>query len=111
MPLTTDYIVTKDLNSRLIDMTLGEALEIAQPFIEKMMAKAVQEQDNIDCKGKDEYGHGLKAIQEVFGCCLSKAVDIHHDKRYAVAFSEDGRKIIVNKTLLRELSNKYKKKT
>ena len=93
---------TKDLSSRLIDMTLGEALEIAQPFIEKMMAKAVQ--DNLEGKGADEWGEGIAAIRDVFKCCASTAVEIHHDKRYQMAFCDDGkRRFSVNKTMLRKL--------
>lgn len=108
MPMTTDYMVTKDLNSRLIDITLGEALELVKPFLAELISRAVQ--DNLAGKGKDEYGHGLKAIQEVFDCCPTKAVQIHNDKRYASAIYDDGKKIVVNKTRLYQLMEEEKKK-
>lgn len=93
---------TKDLSSRLIDMTLGEALEIAKPFMEQMMAQVVR--DNLEGKGADEWGEGIQAIRDVFGCCASTAVQIHHDKRYQSAFCDDGlRRFSVNKTKLRKL--------
>ena len=93
---------TKDLSSRLIDMTLGEALEIAKPLLEKMMAEVVR--DNLEGKGADEWGQGIPAIRDVFGCCASTAVRIHRQRCYQPAFCDDGkRSFSVNKTLLRKL--------
>lgn len=108
MPMTTDYTVTRDLNSRLVDITLGEALEIVKPYLAELVGRAVQ--DNLEGKGQDVFGHGLKAIREVFDCSPAKAVEIHHDKRYATAIYDDGRKIIVNKTRLYQLMEEEKKK-
>ncbi|MBO4689394.1 MAG: hypothetical protein J5621_00820 [Paludibacteraceae bacterium] len=93
---------TKDVSTRLIDMTLGEALDIAKPYLEKIVAQVVR--DNLAGKGADEWGIGLKAICEVFGCGTSKAVEYHNDKRYQAAYCDDSKKrFSVNKTLLRKL--------
>ena len=92
----------KDLNSRIIDMTLLEALEIAKPYLERVMAKVVR--DNLEGKGEDEWGVGLNAICEVFECSKATAVEIHHKKCYQPAFCDDGkRRFSVNKTLLIKL--------
>ena len=100
---------TKDVNSRLIDMTLAEAIDLARPMLEKIMAKVVQ--DNLEGKGADEYGDGLDAICEVFGCCKSTAVEIHHTDCYKPAFCEDGkRRFTVNKTMLRKLRHEEQMK-
>ena len=98
----------KQLDDRLIDMTLREALDIAKPFLEDLLGQVVH--DNIEGKCADEIGHGLNAICEVFGCARSKAVEIHHDKRYVSAIWDDGRKIIVNKTKLYKLIEEERKK-
>jgi len=95
---------TKDLNSRLVDMTLGEAIEIATPFLTKLLGKIVQ--DNLDGKGEDIQAFGLEAIMSEFDCGKTKAVAIHHDKRFGAAFYNDGRKICVNVTKLREIKQK-----
>ena len=92
----------KDLNSRIIDMTLGEALELAKPMLTELLGHIVK--DNLEGKGADEWGEGLDAICEVFGCCRSTAVEIHHRQCYKPAFCEDGkRRFSVNKTMLRRL--------
>lgn len=101
-------MTTRDLDSRLIDVTVGEALELAKPFLTELLAQVVK--DNLEGKGQDEFGHGLKAIQEVFGCSPAKAVDLHHDKRYAAAIYDDGRKIVVNKTKLYRLMEEERQK-
>ena len=102
MRKTTECMETKDVNSRLIDMTLAEAIDLARPMLEKIMAKVVQ--DNLEGKGADEYGEGLQAICDVFGCCKSTAVQIHGMPCYQPAFRQDGiRRFSVNKTQLRKL--------
>ncbi|MCM1354724.1 MAG: DUF3853 family protein [Bacteroides sp.] len=100
--------MTKDLNSRLIDVTVGEVFELAKPLLKELLAQVVI--DNLKGNCADEFGHGLKAIQEVFGCSTTKAVDIHYDKRFSPAFFDEGRKIVVNKTLLRKLMQDEKLK-
>ena len=101
MQMNTSFTETRDLDSRLVDMTLGEALEIASPFLSTLIGRIVK--DNLEGKGEDEIGYGIAAIREVFDCGDTKAVDIHHDRRYAKAFYHEGRKIVVNKTILRRL--------
>lgn len=100
---------TKDLSSRLIDMTLQEALELAKPFMAKMMAEVVR--DNLEGRGADEYGEGLDAICKEFGCCRSTAVEIHHMECYKPAFRQDGkRRFSVNLTELRKLRKEQQEK-
>lgn len=108
MQMNMNYMETKGLDSRLIDVTVGEALELAKPFLRELITQVVS--NNLGGKGADEFGHGLKAIQEIFGCSPAKAVKIHHDKRFAPAFLESGKKIIVNKTLLYKIMQEEKMK-
>ncbi|MBO4550037.1 MAG: hypothetical protein J5733_04845 [Bacteroidaceae bacterium] len=89
-------------------MTLGEALELAKPKLMEMLGQVVR--DNLEGKGADEYGDGIDAICEVFGCCRSTAVKHHHEPFYKPAYRQDGkRRFTVNKTQLRKLREEYQK--
>lgn len=95
----TRFSKMKELSDmRLIDITVGEFAEFITPIIVSKVSEKLSSKE-----GEPDYGYGIDCIMEMFNCGYSKALRIKNNPEYSDAFCQDGRKIIVNKTMLRDL--------
>jgi len=79
-------------STRLIDLTVGQ--------LQKIIAKSLEAAKPVESNTTDEYVYGLKGLAQVLGCAKQQAWYIKSTGRYSKAIKQEGRKIIVNKTLL-----------
>lgn len=98
--------MTKDLNSRLIDVSVGEAFEILTPQFSELLKTAVEEAVASAIEPKEVYG--IKGIQSLFGkCSQSKAQIIKNSGILDPAITQHGRKIVTNVKLAKQLLKEH----
>lgn len=90
----------KDYNTRLVDVTVGEAFEILRPQLQSLIEDAVRQ---LPRKQEIEYGKGIPAIQELLLCSPSKANKVKASGIIDEAITQIGRSFIVNMTLARQI--------
>lgn len=89
---------TDILNRRIIDLTVGEFLEIQK----KAEAPVV-----VDFTGKAEkYVYGIDGIARLFGCSRKTAQTLKNSGRIDKAVQQFGRKIVTNADLAVQLVGK-----
>lgn len=80
-------------DTRLIDLTVGQLREL---IAESQPKKETQ-------NAPDEYAYGIDGLAKTLGCGRSYAFYVKKSGIYKEAIQQQGRKIIVNVTLLRTL--------
>ena len=89
-----------DLNTRLIDITVGELAEFIRDTVAGSTTPII--------KDEREYAYGIAGIMEIFNCKSSKANQIKQSGVIDDAITQSGRKIVIDKGLALELMRKHK---
>lgn len=79
-----------DGNTRLIDMTVDELRQLIRDIVTS----------SVSVTPPDEYVYGLQGLADTLGCTREHACKIKNQGMYRQYISQQGRKIIVNKTQL-----------
>ncbi len=90
-----------DLNTRLIDITVGELAEFIRDTVAGSTTPTIK-------KDESEYAYGIAGIMEIFNCKSSKANQIKQSGVIDDAITQSGRKIVIDKRLALELMRKHK---
>lgn len=100
-----------DLNTRLIDMTLGDLMNLIKDITNggKIVEQTKSEEELVN-PYVDEYDkdlvYGLAGIAQIFNCSITTANRIKKSGKIADAIMQDGRIIITSKKRALELFNK-----
>jgi len=89
-----------DYNTRLIDLTAGELVELIR--------NTVADSKCLPVKQDREYEYGIAGIMKIFNCKSSKANQIKQSGIIDDAISQSGRKIVIDKVLALELMKQNK---
>ena len=80
-----------DRKTRLIDLTVGELMDVIQEA-KKIMVSEPKEAP----EPKDEYKYGIAGIASLFNCSISTANRIKAQGRIDAAISQRGRTMVIN---------------
>lgn len=95
-------MMTKDVNSRLIDVTVAEAFELVQPMMLPLIQEAVEKAVAALTDEKEVYG--IEGIRKLLGnCSQSKAQKVKNSGVIDAAITQNGRKIVVDVKLAKKL--------
>lgn len=95
-------MMTKDVNSRLIDVTVAEAFELVQPMMLPLIQEAVEKAVAALTDEKEVYG--IQGIRKLLGnCSYSKAMQVKNSGILDPAITQNGRKITVDVKLAKQL--------
>ena len=98
--------MTKDIDSRLIDVTVGEAFGILKPKFSELLQEIVEKAVASSIEEKE--GYGIPAIQKLLGnCSPGKAQKVKNSGVIDAAITQNGRKIIVDLKLARKLLKEH----
>lgn len=77
----------KDLNTRIIDLTVGELLELIKREDQPSVTK--------DYSAKEKYVYGLNGLAKLLGCSKVHAGRIKRSGKLDEAIRQDGRLIVI----------------
>jgi hypothetical protein len=95
--------MNRDLNTRIIDITVGELLDLI-----KRTEQPAQPKDFTPTSGK-EYVYGLAGIAKLLGCSKQHAMRLKASGKLDEAIKQDGRIIVTDARKALELFGKKKK--
>lgn len=96
------------INTRVIDLTLGELLDAIEARIRETRKEDAQGEDN---KPKPKrFVYGLKGLQKLFGCSKTTASRIKASGKIDKAITQVGALIIIDADMALELAEKNKGK-
>ena len=86
-----------NLNTRLIDITLGDFLNVATPIIRDIVKNEV-----VNTHDDDKWERGIKVIAETLGITKEYAWKLKDEGKFKKSIKQTGRTILVNRELLLE---------
>lgn len=92
------------INTRVIDLTLGELLDAIEARIREARKENVQGEDNMP-KPK-RFVYGLKGLQKLFGCSKTTASRIKASGKIDKAITQVGALIIIDADMALQLAGK-----
>lgn len=96
------------INTRVIDLTLGELLDAIEARIRETRKEDAQSESNTP-KPK-RFVYGLKGLQKLFGCSKTTASRIKASGKIDKAITQVGALIIIDADMALELAGKNKGK-
>lgn len=96
------------INTRVIDLTLGELLDAIEARIRETRKEDAQDESNT-LKPK-RFVYGLKGLQKLFGCSKTTASRIKASGKIDKAITQVGALIIIDADMALELAGKNKGK-
>ena len=96
------------INTRVIDLTLGELLDAIEARIKETRKEDAQGESNT-LKPK-RFVYGLKGLQKLFGCSKTTASRIKASGKIDKAITQVGALIIIDADMALELAGKNKGK-
>lgn len=98
------------INTRVIDLTLGELLDAIDARIRETRKEDAQGEDNSNMPKPKRFVYGLKGLQKLFGCSKTTASRIKASGKIDKAITQVGALIIIDADMALELAGKDKGK-
>jgi hypothetical protein len=102
MDLITTIMMSKDLNTPLWQLTVGEFLELQKKDKEPTQPK------DFTAQSEKRYVYGLAGLAKLFGCSTRAASTLKSSGKIDKAIIQDGRKIVIDADLALGLAGKNK---
>ncbi len=80
-----------DLNSRVIDLTLGELLDAVEEKVKAILPGSLQKQPQ-----DKNFVYGLKGLAKLLGCSKTTAARVKASGKYDAAISQIGALLIID---------------
>lgn len=98
------------INTRVIDLTLGELLDAIDARIRETRKKEDAQGEDSNMPKPKRFVYGLKGLQKLFGCSKTTASRIKASGKIDKAITQVGALIIIDADMALELAGKDKGK-
>jgi predicted RNase H-related nuclease YkuK (DUF458 family) len=95
-----------DINKRIIDLSVGDMIEILELFTEKTKQQSKVSIDTTKNNNNNHFVYGLLGLAHLFGCSKSTASRIKKSGKISAAITQIGNLIIVDTEKAIELAGK-----
>ena len=91
-----------DLNSRVIDLTLGELLEAVEDRVKELLPQPEKKQDD------KRFVYGLKGLAKLLGCSKTTAARLKASGKYDEAITQIGALLLIDPDKVLEIAKSSK---
>ena len=91
-----------DLNTRIIDLTLGEILEAVEHRVEQLQADTKKE----PAKNDKNFVYGLKGLAKLLGCSKTTAARLKATGNYDEAITQIGALLVIDGDKVLEIAKR-----